>query len=52
MFSINVKMVKKILFLHQKLTKENQNQNLKKAMQKEYIEEEKRLLKLKKKKKT
>ena len=47
-----IEMPQKVFCLHQKLIKENQNQNLKKALKRESkIKKLKRLLKLKKKEK-
>ena len=46
-----MKGLEKFSHLHQKLIKENENQNLKKALQEEYIKEENTLIKLKEKKK-
>ena len=51
-FLITIKMLKDLFWLHQKLIKENQNQRLKKVLQREQNKEEKGLLKLKEKKKT
>ena len=36
-FLSTIKMLKKVFRFHKKLTKENQNQSLKKVLQKEYI---------------